>query len=427
MQPSGSPPFNWSQSDGAKVAKGAAIVGLAAALTYLLDAGIPYLRTAPGANLALCTMLAIAVNAARKWVLDTTTTRLARIAFLMLGAQLSAPVFAAQVSDPGYASYRIWVRSGNAASGGSSTAISPHLVVTNVHVVGRLGAQAEVLHPLTGRKWIGQVVACEASADVALVFVSTGDLDWVEIGADPQPDQPCQLYGYGGDTVLKRGEGRFLGANGRGGRVPVWEAAVESISGDSGGGIFDSFGRIVSVNWGCDPRTHKSVSTPVSAVLELHRKWVAILTPEQNQLFGGGGCIGGQCERGGGGYGGGGGVMPPKQPIQLQPRQPIIPPPTTPLVPIAPSPVKPELTPGDLAKLADQIAAALEKQKPKPEPPPAANEPQVTIDELAKRVAERLPPIYVDKYVDGKKSGDTVTVRLGEVLNLHHGQRHPNK
>ena len=124
--------------------------------------------------------------------------------------------------------------------------------------------------------------------------------------------------------------------------------------------------------------------------------------------------------------------MPPKQPIQLQPQQPpqwqqpqqpiaSQPPPAAPLVPIPPIPPKPEISPGDLAKL---IAAELEKQKPKEElSPPAKSEPAtVDLDELAKRVAARLPPLYVDKYVDGKKSGDTVTVRLGEVLNLHHGQ-----
>jgi hypothetical protein len=41
---------------------------------YLVDIGIPYLQTSPGTNLLLCSLFAVLVNAARKWVSDTTTT-----------------------------------------------------------------------------------------------------------------------------------------------------------------------------------------------------------------------------------------------------------------------------------------------------------------------------------------------------------------
>ena len=218
---------------------------------------------------------------------------------------------AEQVTDPAWASYRVWVRSGNGASGGSATGIASDLVVTNVHVVGRQGVTVEVLHPLRGYQWSGQVVAIDPSADVALVHVTPASLDWVEIGTDPRSGQVCSLYGYGGDSKLKRGVGRYLSANGsRGGDVPVWEAEVESISGDSGGGLFDEFGRLTSVNWGGEGDVAKSASTPASYVTRLLTRWrsggqIAQQPPRQEQP-----------RRSG--------RMPPKQPIlQLTPKDPL--------------------------------------------------------------------------------------------------------
>lgn len=217
---------------------------------------------------------------------------------------------AEQVTDPAWSSYRVWVRSGNGASGGSATGIAANLVVTNVHVVGRPGVTVEVLHPLRGYQWSGQVVAIDPSADVALVHVTPASLDWVEIGSDPQPGQVCSLYGYGGDSKLKRGVGRYLSADGsRGDGVPVWDAEVESISGDSGSGLFDDQGRLCSVNWGGGDR-NESASTPVSYVSRLIDRWrgggqIAQQPPQQPRP-----------RRPG--------RMPPKQPIlELTPKDPL--------------------------------------------------------------------------------------------------------
>lgn len=378
---------------------------------------------------------------------------MSRIALIL---SLLLPAIAAAQGDPSLASYRVSIQ----GQAGSGTGITPFIAVTNVHVIRRLGEHARLKHPITGRQWEGDVVATDPAADVALIFIASGDLSWAAIGDDPQPGQPCTLLGYGGDGVLKRGDGRFLRAERhRGQGVPVWNAAVESISGDSGSGLFDAQGRLASVNWGGTHGSNVSASTPASYVARLYQRWLGSLSPEQTQLFGGM-CQGGQCQPPGGGYGGGGGVMPPKQPVQppqwqppqwpppwqqpqqppqwQQPMAPLWPPaspapqqpiagPVPPLVPIPPPPAKPGIPAEDLPKLADEIAAALDKRrggKPKDEPKPDSPAVEVDLDELAKRVADRLPPIYVDAYVDGQKV-KSEKVRLGEVLNLHHGRSKP--
>jgi len=204
----------------------------------------------------------------------------------------------------------------------------------------------------------------------------------------------------------------------------VWRAAVESISGDSGGGLFDDAGNLVAVNWGRSQQ-HASASTPVSYVAALAQRFYSALTPTQMMQF----CPGGSCPSyGGGGYGGGG-VMPPKTPVgQLPPQWQTQPPPQwqtqpqAPLVPIPQQPAAPQLSAEDLRKLVDQLADAM-KPKPDPKPDPKADPQEITLDELAARVAAKLPPLSVDKYVDGKKTG-RVEIHLGrQALELHYDSR----
>lgn len=401
-----------------------AFIVVGAGLTALL--GTDLVEQYPGSVMFIVAAIAVC-NAVLR--LDTNTG----IKWALLLALLVPAGLRAQPSDPSRASYRVWVESGNGRNGGSATGISPHLLVTNVHVVGKNGVTAEVLNPLLQRKWSGQAVAVDPAADVALVFVASGDLEWVELGPDPQPQQPCWLFGYGGDSVLKLGNGRFLAANGvrRGTNVPVWNAAVESIDGDSGSGLFDAQGKLVAVNWGADERKNMSASTPVSHVRSLADRWYAAM--QQNAW-----CGGRPCYPPGYGGGGGGYVMPPKEPVLpptqpqtpppwTQPQQPIVGgPPTTPLQPIPQTPAapaKPELSGEQLKELAGQIAALLAKDErvkgPQGESGKCA---PLDLDALSAEVAKRLPPLYVDAYVDGQRKKQA-EVRLGEVLNLHHNRK----
>jgi len=216
---------------------------------------------------------------------------------LILLLFLSVPC-AAQTVDPGYASYRIWC--GNGA--GSCTGIAPDLVATNVHVAGVGGASCRIAHPLTNREWRGQTVAGDRDADVALVLISSADLDWVYLGDDPVAGKPCFHYGYGGGTVLKGGTGQYLQPLGK-----SWYASTSSVSGDSGGGIFDEQGRLCSVNWGStDVTGGQSISTPVSYVARLLARYRGNpQQPRQQQQQ--------PISRGG--------RPAPKQPIQLGPKR----------------------------------------------------------------------------------------------------------
>lgn len=215
---------------------------------------------------------------------------------------LVAPL-SAQTVSPEWASYRIFVP----GAAGSATGIAPNIAVTNVHVVGGRGTPCVLRHTPTTRQWRGRSVALDPAADVALVLVDGSEpLDWVVIGDGPQAGMEAQHYGYGSDGVLKRGIGRYLGVGGYGdGRVPCWHADTQSVSGDSGGGLFDLAGRLVSVNWGATDRG-VSVSTPaqyVSRLLTQYRGGPAQPIQERPRI---------------------GGVRP-KQPVVLGPRVPVDP------------------------------------------------------------------------------------------------------
>ena len=67
-KPEGSPRFSIDKKGLLKVLKGAGIVGVAAALTYLLEAipGINFGASTP----AMVGMLSILINFARKWIMS---------------------------------------------------------------------------------------------------------------------------------------------------------------------------------------------------------------------------------------------------------------------------------------------------------------------------------------------------------------------
>jgi len=223
------------------------------------------------------------------------------ISFLLCG------ILSAQHS-PESASFRIWA--GN--SGGSGTAIGEHVVVTNAHVVGQRQRDIRVIQPLTGRQHTGTLLVANRSADIALVYVRDV-LPYVRISrTGPAVGMQCSLVGYGSDNVMKLGNGRFLGANSRQeSGVPIWDCTAESVSGDSGGGIFDSAGQLVAINWGADPRNNYSASTSSACIIEIAEQYAAHWKIQPTQCFGRWG--GGQPSWGGQG---GGAIAAPKQPVR---------------------------------------------------------------------------------------------------------------
>lgn len=193
-------------------------------------------------------------------------------------------------AGPIEATYRVRVRLGNTSEMGSGTAISKHWLVTCCHVVENAGKNRVELYN-AGQQTTGQVCARRPGPDLALVYCHEGFKEWTKIAEnDPTPGMVVQGVGFGrGEGTLRAGKGVAQGIGGRRqDGTPVWHCSVIMESGDSGCGLFNMDGELVSVNWGAADDTPGGVivgpsrSTPVSA---LHRE-IAIYETQ---------CPGGWC------------------------------------------------------------------------------------------------------------------------------------
>lgn len=242
---------------------------------------------------------------------------------------------AAELRAPVAASFRI--QAGN--SGGSGTAIAEHLVVTNAHVVGDVRDGVRVFQPLTGLEHVGRVLATNEAADVALIHIPDAVLPCVPVSpTGPQIGSPAHMIGYGGDAVMKVGSGEFSSNEAeRSPGIAVWYCNVQSISGDSGGGIFNDVGELVAINWGSSPgRGNASASTASPHILQVCLEAAQHYRVEPTQCFG---RSFGRCQPppgGNGGSGGGYGVQPK---IPVQPFAPLVDVPPITQPPIAQPPI----------------------------------------------------------------------------------------
>ena len=317
-------------------------------------------------------------------------------------------------------SYRVSLPNGDAGSG---TAISDRCVVTNSHVVShRTSTAPEVtLRNYKGQTWRGQCIYANPAADVALVYVSTGDLEYAPLGADPQPGDRITLWGWGsGQLRYKPSEAlpsrAFMDTTYT---VAVLQCSALAVPGDSGGGLFNAAGELCAVCWGNAGHCHAVGASHVKAAAEV---W-------ETQY----------CQPGGRCY-----VLPPRtRPIVTPPLVRVKPrpvaPPVAPIprddVPPAPiqgpkgppgdrGPVGPEGPPGviDYDKLSDLIAS---KMKPIPGPPGERGPqgppgPPVDYDQLTAAVLARLPPIYLGaKDESGNITMPLQAVRLGDGAYIH--------
>lgn len=168
---------------------------------------------------------------------------------IVVSLMLWSTAWSAQTSQPGRASFR--VTCGN--SGGSGTAIADHFLVTNNHVAGRLDATVRMVNYVTGAVAEGHVLASDPAADLTIVYTKN-TLDWVPVdfeGVDPSQEITRYSWG-GGQGTLVRVACRFLHRNSmfkNGGDGNYVTVSTRSISGDSGGGMFQN-GRLVGVLWG---------------------------------------------------------------------------------------------------------------------------------------------------------------------------------
>lgn len=296
-----------------------------------------------------------------------------KIAITTLIILFNSITFAQQTSNPALSSFRVWKRSGNGSmSGGSATAIDDYLVVTNVHVVGDgTGQSVEIKYPLGNKTYKGTVIAKWADADIALILVTEARLHWSRIGPDPKMGEVLSLFGYGSDSVLKSGSGTVQSGPMimRGGAVPVIttnhiiETSIQSVSGDSGGGLFNKNGELVAINWGAEQGSRHSVSTPASYIRGLACYWLSNkLSQNRWKEF----DFNQYCQPG-----------MPCQPIPWnRPKQPV-----NPNIPIPMEPISP------IQKPDPPVVP------PSPDPPVGPNDPPAQIidyEKISSRVYERI-------------------------------------
>jgi hypothetical protein len=151
---------------------------------------------------------------------------------------------AERASDPSPAVVTVWV--GN--SGGSGVCVACEdglsLVLTNRHITG--GARSATVTS-GGVTRPAVVVAVHPGDDLALVVVRAELPVAALAAADPRDGEAVRLYGYAwngqGKLVLK--EGKASTPDG-----PHFRSTLAPVSGDSGGGVFNDRGELVSVNHG---------------------------------------------------------------------------------------------------------------------------------------------------------------------------------
>lgn len=292
-------------------------------------------------------------------------------------------------NNPTLASFRIWKTYPDGSKrGGSGTAISEHIVVTNVHIVGtKSGETVEISYPFSQTVYKGSILVSWQSPDVALVYTHT-KLPWVLLGPDPQVNEMLTLYGYGSNGILSRGSGRVLAERIMRGSIPAIQTSIsirqtniESVSGDSGGGLFNKDGELVAINWGADGHTDQSVSTPASYIRGLACYWTAkhVEQSQWSEYAWGTQCRPGMpCSPlpfmrprnpntpGGGGVGGKRPVSPPDQVRPQQPpSQPIEPEEKEPEEIPVPAPTPKPQQPIDYVKLAEEIYKKMQAEPDK--------------------------------------------------------------
>lgn len=149
----------------------------------------------------------------------------------------------------------------------SGTSIAPQWIVTNAHVVRDVGGPPEV----DGQRGIVREIM--PNADLALIEFPGANFPAAELGDDPEPGQTITAIGYphAGPQRARQARissvGRFIYDLAY--HVPLITSTFFSEQGDSGGGLFDSDGRLVAVTFGVSLEDNESRAIPVKYVRQL--------------------------------------------------------------------------------------------------------------------------------------------------------------
>lgn len=305
------------------------------------------------------------------------------------------------------------------------------VVLTAKHVVGRESMATCKFR--NGESRNGSVYASSDSTDAAIVVIPAvaGVKPILIAKSDPPTGSRCLALGYGGGwSKLYIAATNFVGLQGHPARFSTEPAVF--ISGDSGGTLMHN-GKLVGViqGYSLDPYTGRKLEghgPNVTSIRQFLAQWYPDCCPPQQRAY-------------------------PRGPQQRPDRLPV------PDVPIDPEPTEPKPEPIaiDYDKLLDLIAAD-ERFKPKdgkdgepgPQGPPGQDGangtdgasvsieqvremvreemPEVNLDEVAKQVEQRLPPIYIPNQ---DNDGNVVRrkIRLGDELpplHIRKGIKNPD-
>lgn len=205
---------------------------------------------------------------------------------------LAAVVFAfATVSkalgaDPREATCRVLNQADGSAGSGTLIDVKPDssegLVLTCQHLF-RGGAKDIIVTMADGHTHGAALIKQDANADLAALVITNPRAKPVEVSLDKAVG-PFTSYGYGGNGVLQATSGRHTNNCKAPGLVGiVYEGMARS--GDSGGGCFDSTGKLIGVEWGAiGGETYASTGEPF-------RRFVTQLIPETSN------CETGFCQQ----------------------------------------------------------------------------------------------------------------------------------
>lgn len=185
----------------------------------------------------------------------------------------SLQVQTAVAVDPAQASCRIVNRTGRLESIGSGTLIdctadgTQGLVLTCAHLFDEGTGEIVVTFPQV-KSHGARLVALDRQADLATLAIGNPSVAPATLADGAPAGSTVRAWGFGPTGQLRNASGQIVGEADATGQVSMAIAAAVR-EGDSGGGVFDSQGRLVAVVWGeSGGVTYASTGAPLRRFLQ---------------------------------------------------------------------------------------------------------------------------------------------------------------